>query len=194
LHMLRYLLLMTMVLSADAAMAIEKPSYDVVWESEAFEIRRYAPAILAQTAVQGSFKQVGNDAFRKLGGYIFGQNVTEEKIAMTAPVTQTQRENGEYLVSFYMPSEHSLDTLPDPKDQAVKMIEMPETYFAARKYRGGWSEVKYNRHVDTLSEALKALSEWQVIGEPVWARYNPPMMPSFLRTNEVLIPVKPNLP
>jgi hypothetical protein len=28
------------------------------------------------------------------------------------------------------------------------------------------------------------------IGEPVWARYDPPFMPWFLRRNEVLIPVE----
>ena len=95
-------------------MAIEKPSFDVISSANDVEIRLYHPAILAQTQVSGDFKQVGSDAFQKLGGYIFGQNVTDEKIAMTAPVTQTQSPDGTYLVSFFMPSKHSLDTPAQP--------------------------------------------------------------------------------
>lgn len=192
--MLRCLIAVTILLCAHDTMAIEKPDYEVIWQGETFEIRRYAPAILAQTAVTGSFKQVGTAAFRKLGGYIFGQNVSQEKIAMTAPVTQSQRESGDFLVSFYMPSQHSLESLPIPNDQAVTMVEMPETYFAARRYRGGWSEKKYNRQVGQLTADLALDVEWQAAGSPVWARYDPPMMPSFLRTNEVLIPVVPSTP
>ena len=183
-----------LMLTAGPAMAIEKPSFDVISSANDVEVRLYHPAILAQTQVSGDFKQVGSDAFQKLGGYIFGQNVTDEKIAMTAPVTQTQSPDGTYLVSFFMPSKHSLDTLPNPTDAAVTMIEMPETYFAVTRYRGGWSHEKYLDNEQRLKAAVDAMPDWEAAGEPVWARYDPPIMPSFFRTNEVLIPVRQTQP
>jgi len=187
-------LLPLLLLISGPAMAIEKPSFDLISSTEDVEVRRYHPAILAQTHVSGDFKQVGSDAFQKLGGYIFGQNVSDEKIAMTAPVTQTQSPDGHYIVSFFMPSEHSLDTLPNPTDAAVTMVEMPETYFAVTRYRGGWSQEKYLANEQRLRAAIDAMPDWEAAGEPVWARYDPPIMPSFFRTNEVLIPVRQTRP
>ena len=113
-------------------MAIEEPAYDVVREGPDFELRRYAPQLLAQTEVRGRFDHVGNQSFRILAGYIFGDNQGSEKIAMTAPVGQrpvqsdgqdrgtriemtapvTQRSSGagtdRFLVSFVMPASFSL--------------------------------------------------------------------------------------
>ena len=96
-------LFLLLLLLPGPAVAIEKPDYEVISSEDGIEIRRYPPATLAQTRVSGEFKQVDSDAFQKLGGYIFGKNVTEEKIAMTAPVTQTSIGQGDYLVSLYMP-------------------------------------------------------------------------------------------
>ena len=191
---LMWKLLLLLVLLPGPAMAIEKPDYEVISSEDGIEIRRYPPATLAQTRVSGDFKQVGSDAFQKLGGYIFGKNVTEEKIAMTAPVTQTSTGQGDYIVSFYMPSKHNLETLPEPIDGAVEMVEMPETYFAARSYRGGWSEKKYRDHEAALTGLVANLKQWRAVGEPVWARYDPPMMPSIFRRNEVLIPIARSAP
>ena len=183
--MLRYLLLMTMVLSAGAAMAIEKPSYDVVWESEAFEIRRYAPAILAQTAVQGSFKQVGNDAFRKLGGYIFGQNVTEEKIAMTAPVTQSAGKDGTAM-RFFLPASYTMDTAPVPSDDRVKLVLVRGGIYAVHRYSGRSSVKNFNDAAKTLFDALRR-EGITAVGVPIKATYNGPFTPFFLRRNEAMV-------
>ena len=66
-------LLALLLLTAGSAMAIEKPSFDVISSTNDVEVRLYHPAILAQTQVSGDFKQVGSDAFQKLGGYIFAR-------------------------------------------------------------------------------------------------------------------------
>jgi len=41
-----------------------------------------------------------------------------------------------------------------------------------------------------LLAQLKEAKDWEVTGQPVWARYNPPFVPSWFRTNEILVPVK----
>lgn len=81
------LILLTGVV-ATTVMAIEEPSYRVVQSFPAFELRQYAPYLVAETTVDAGFDQAGNRAFRILADYIFGDNRAKEKIQMTAPVTQ----------------------------------------------------------------------------------------------------------
>jgi hypothetical protein len=56
-------------------------------------------------------------------------------------------------------------------------------------YRGNWSEASYPAHLEKLRLAL-AEEGLKAAGSPVWARYDPPFMPSFLRTNEILVEVQ----
>ena len=67
-------------------MAIEKPTYRVVERREAFEVREYAPSLVAETVVGGSREEAGNAGFRVLAGYTFGKNRGERRIAMTTLV------------------------------------------------------------------------------------------------------------
>ena len=190
-------------------MATEEPKYEVVKQYEAFELRRYAPQLLAETEVTGEFKEVGNQAFRILADFIFGNNRAQEKISMTAPVsmqpagagekipmtapvTMTPKadaaERGTYLFSFVMPSHFTRETLPPPVNPTVHIREIPSRLMAARRYSGTWSESRYREQEAIL---LKAVAEagLSTTGQPVFARYNPPFSLWFLRRNEVLIEV-----
>jgi hypothetical protein len=183
-----------------AAMAIEEPKYSVLETFEDFEVRSYSPYVVAETAVQADFDQAGNDAFGILAGYIFGKNKGARKIEMTAPVTQapttiamtapvTQTAAaGEVMVQFAMPREWTLETLPEPLDPRVKLREVPARKFAVIRYSGFWSERRYREHLEKLEAALEREGlHWR--GEPVWARYNPPWTPWFLRRNEIWLEV-----
>jgi DNA gyrase inhibitor GyrI len=182
--------ILILLLIAGNAMAIEEANFRVIADDGALEIRQYPPHVVAETLVQGEFKDVGNNAFRRLAGYIFGKNDAEENIAMTAPVTQQATEDG-YIVRFYMPAEHNLDDLPVPLDDSVNIYEAAGGVFAVLRYKGGWKQDSYLKHKDQLIAQLEQNAAWQISGEPTWARYNSPLMPSFLRTNEILIPVEP---
>ena len=190
------------VLGATDAMAIEEASYEVVEKDGRFEVRDYAPHILAETIVDGDREEAGGKAFRRLFRYISGENRSREKVAMTAPVSQEprgeeikmtapvgqQRVEGQWAISFMMPSTYTLESLPEPKDQSISLRQVPARRMAAVRYSGFWSEKSYRRH-------RQALESWihdaglTVVGEAVWARYNPPFTPWFLRRNEILIPV-----
>jgi hypothetical protein len=63
-----------LMLGGANAMAIEEPKYEVVQTFAEFELRRYAPYLVAETEVTGDFDAVGNTAFRILADYIFGNN------------------------------------------------------------------------------------------------------------------------
>ena len=185
------------------AEAIEEAKYAVVLKDGDIELRDYEPSIVAEMLVEGDFKGASNKAFRTLFRFIDGENQTQDKIAMTAPVSQepsSQKiamtapvsqeaaENG-WLVGFMMPASFTMETTPVPTNPAVKIREIPAYRAAAIRYSGTWSEANY-------SENHARLTEWvteqglRIVGPAVWARYNAPVTPWFLRRNEILIPVE----
>jgi hypothetical protein len=196
-------MLMSFFLLGENIMAIEQTKYSVIEKEGDFELRQYDPHIVAETFVEGDFDEVGNEGFRRLAGYIFGKNrktqkismtapvsleSSSEKIAMTAPVSQ-EPSDGTWRITFVMPSEYTLETLPEPLDSRVVLKEVPGALMAALKYSGTWSRERYEKkkvHLETLIQRRGL----QIVGEPVFARYDPPFKPWFLRRNEVLIPVE----
>ncbi|HSN71119.1 MAG TPA: heme-binding protein, partial [Steroidobacteraceae bacterium] len=114
-----------------------------------------------------------------------------EKIAMTAPVTQQAAGSDEtWTVSFVMPAQYTLDTLPIPDDARVQLAEVPARVVAVRRYSGTWSQRRYQRELGELREALKR-DGVVIIGEPIFARYNSPFSLPPLRRNEIWIEVAP---
>ena len=175
-------------------MAAERPSFTVERRVSGLEVRQYRPYVVAQTQVEGSMESAGNEGFRRLAGYIFGGNGAGQKIAMTAPVameplpeeTRVTPKGTGFLLQFMMPSGFTLASLPAPKDGRVTFAEVPGRRMAALAYRGNWSEARYREHLEKLNAAL-ASEGLKAKGGPVWARYDPPFMPGFLRTNEILV-------
>jgi hypothetical protein len=179
-----------------AAMATETPKYEVLKRYDGFEVRRYAAYVVAETEVDASRGEAGNFAFSRLANYIFGGNTASTKIAMTAPVTQSQRiamttpvtqqatSRSTWVVQFSMPSSFTLDTLPAPKDARVTLRTVPERVVAVVRYSGTWSDANYQEHLDALKVGLTKAGLVS-LGAPVWARYDPPYTPWFLRTNEI---------
>ena len=184
------------------AMAIEEAAYTVVIKDEKFEIRDYAPHILAETFVEGDFEEAGNKAFNVLFGYISGDNRSREKVAMTAPVTQEpkgekikmtapvgqQRVQERWAVSFMMPASYTLETLPEPEDPKVTLRQVPARRMAVVRYSGFWNEKGYLRYKLELESWINE-NGLTIVGDPIWARYNAPFTPWFMRRNEILIPV-----
>jgi len=212
------LLATALILGSCSLIGIEKAKYTVLEKQGAFEIRKYAPQIVAETIVESDFDEAGNIAFRRLFGYISGNNRSKESISMTAPVEQQKpadkiamtapdgqrpagekiamtapvgqrQKDGAWAVSFMMPADYTLDTLPEPKNPAVKIREVPARRMAAIEYSGFWSEKNYLEHKERLEKWISEKG-LKATGSAEWARYDPPFKPWFLRRNEVLIPVE----
>jgi SOUL heme-binding protein len=184
------------------AMAIEEAKYEVVKKENNFEIRDYAPHVLAETFVDGDLEEAGSIAFKRLFRYISGNNTSRVNISMTAPVSQEpasekiemtapvgqQRVQEKWAVSFMMPASYTIETLPEPDDPEVTLRQVPARRMAVVRYSGFWSEKGYLQHKSELELWIQKMG-LTVTGDPIWARFNSPFSLWFLRRNEVQIPI-----
>jgi hypothetical protein len=177
--------LFALLLAGPVVMALEEPKFEVIAEFDDVEIRRYAPYVVAEVDVPDD-----RSGFRKLAGYIFGGNEQGEKMAMTAPVESRQSElQDNTTYSFVMERKYTLDTLPTPDDETIRLLERPERVVAVRRFSGRWTDKNFRNHRDKLLQALET-NGISPAGPAEQARYNSPFTPSFLRRNEVIIPVE----
>lgn len=188
--------------AAHADSDVEHPRYAVVSTSGDFEIRDYAPSIVAKTDVAGERSAAINEGFRRLAGYIFGDNTARGKIAMTAPVTQQASEKipmtapvgqtgagpGVWTVTFTMPASWARDALPRPNNPEVSLVEIPGRRMAAI----GFSGLVDDRDLAANEARLRAFLSEQGLtasGAAQYAFYDPPWTLPFNRRNEVLVEV-----
>lgn len=197
------------------AMAIEEPKYDTIYSEGSFEIRRYAPLLLAETFVDGDMDEASNKGFRRIADFIFGNNqapgsntqssmamtapVTIEpqssKIAMTAPVTlEPQTPSNDFLavkkwrIAFVMPSTYSIATIPKPKNNEVKLREVPSQYFVVHRYSWLNTQTRVQEKTDETLQWSRQKS-LQVIGSPQLSRYDPPWTLPMFKRNEIMVEI-----
>ena len=96
-------------------MAYDEPNYEVVQKNEIYEVRKYSDRLAVETINSGS-----ENNFRKLFNYISGRNEDNEKIKMTTPVTQFEKD-GNMSMQFYLPSKFNSKNAPKPTKENVKL-------------------------------------------------------------------------
>jgi DNA gyrase inhibitor GyrI len=181
---------------------VEQPKYQVLDSHRGIEIREYAPMIVAEVEVRGERMKALNQGFRLIADYIFGNNLSSKKVAMTAPVTQeageriamtapvTQDGSGDtWKVRFVMPGEYTLATLPKPRNPEVRLIETPARRVVVIRFSGFNSDTNLRTHREQL---LKYIADHRlsVAGPPTTAFYNPPWTLPFLRRNEIMVELR----
>lgn len=186
-----------------STLGIEKPAYVLVEKRAGYEVRRYAPCIRAEVTLEGGYQDTLYGGFRQVAGYIFGDNESKAKVAMTAPVLHESSEKiamtapvlheqsgaaGAYTVAFIMPKQYTLDTLPKPKNAKLQLREIPETVCAVRSFSGNATEQDVRREKAQLAAALER-DGIRPTGDTVVAQYNPPWTPPFMRHNEIQAPL-----
>lgn len=179
---------------------IEQPTYTVISTNDIYEVREYEPQLIAKVTVSGTMDSATNDGFRLIADYIFGNNTTQEAVAMTAPVTvqnsepiamtvpvtSTEGSDGTYTIAFVMPSKYTLETLPKPVNPQVVIEEVPSKTYAVLTFSGYTAEKKVNEKESALFEALQA-DDIQNSGSATLSQYNPPWTPWFMRRNEIWV-------
>ena len=180
---------------------VEHPKYSLVERIGNIEIRDYAAMIVAETDVAGARYNALREGFRTIADYIFGNNVASQKVAMTAPVTQQaaekiamtapviQQADGQvWQVRFVMPASYMMQTLPIPKNSAVRLREIKGKRFAVIRFSGTAGKDSLKRRTEELRQFVRA-NNLNCVSGPTYAFYNPPWTLPFLRRNEVMIEI-----
>ena len=146
-----------------------------------------------------------NSGFMKLFNYISGNNINRAKIEMTIPVTEEQVSVSEkipmtahvttekvtsnaYRISFVMPSNYTIDTLPEPKDKSITFKQVPEHQAAVITFHGRMSEELAQKKIETLNEWL-IKHHMTPKSDFMMAQFNPPWIPGFMRKNEIIVEI-----
>ena len=180
----------------------EEAAYTVLLEQDNIQIREYEELLVAQTTTRGTYKESGRSGFQRLGGYIFGDNVANESIAMTAPVTQEQlsteiamtvpvfqeQDSGEWIMTFVLPAKYTLETIPKPIDENVIIKTLPSKKIAIIQYSGFLNTESIIKYSELLKVWLDA-NEYEYADTFYSAAYDPPWTLPFMRRNEVHIEV-----
>ena len=163
----------------------EQPSFTVTHSEGDFEIRDYAPMLVAETWVEGPREAALNRGFGVLAAYIFAKSRGGAPIAMTAPVMSDRQEDRGWRTRFVMPAKYTRDTLPPPP-AGVTIAEVPRRRVAAVRFSGRATDASLASHEQALRAWLAANNE-RAAGPVDYAFYNSPFIPGPLRRNEVLI-------
>lgn len=180
--------LAALLLIGSSAMAAEEPPHRIEIQDGAFQVRVYAPMIIAETVAQGPRERAAGRGFDRLAGYIFGANQGRARIAMTAPVVQAPTADA-WRIQFVMPQGSSMATLPSPNDSNVRLHAAPEERVAVVRFSGASPPATLERETARL-RAWIAARRLREAGPARYAFYDPPwVLPAFKR-NEVMIPVE----
>lgn len=183
----------------------EEPKFTRHQLTDTVEIRRYGERIAAETTVQEDENRSRNEGFRRLAGYIFGGNRRDQQIAMTAPVAQARggqqiamtapvaqaaAEEGGWVIRFFMPSKWTMETLPTPKDDRVKLVTVPPETVAVLRFSGDRGPKAVAARTEELLNVLRDKGVKTIGDAQAWF-YDPPWTLPMTRRNEIAVPVDP---
>jgi len=185
------LVILFLVFQVYTVMATRKTNeqpYSVIKKEKEFEIRFYPSVPIATMSSSAkSFKELGSEGFRKLAGYIFGANQDNKSIAMTSPVSMSIEDTASSM-SFVMPSGYTLDNLPKPNDDAVKLSMSNEEYVAVISFGGFASDEDIQSYTEALKEIL-IKNNISYLGSFKYLGYNPPYQ-LVDRRNEIVVRIQ----
>ncbi len=195
------LILIVGVLAGPVMSNVEKPDYKVIQSEQNIEIRQYEPMIIAEVEVDGKREDAIRDGFRLLADYIFGNNTVQQVISMTAPVQQKENQKiamtapvqqqsmgKSWRMSFVMPSKYSMDSLPVPNNNRVRLKGILAKKFVVIEFSGTNSNENVTEHENQLMNYIEE-NQIKINDSPKYAFYNPPWSLPFLRRNEVMIEI-----
>ena len=174
-----------LILNYSKVMANEEAKYEVIDKNEIYEIRKYSDRLAVETSRAGI-----DSNFRKLFNYISGRNDAEEKIAMTTPVTQVEK-NGNMTMQFYLPSKFNSGNVPNPSREDVRIVNIEGGYYAVVRYSGRASDRNFIKHKEILEKELNK-NNISIISPPIRATYDSPFTLPMNRRNEAMFKIELN--
>lgn len=162
----------------------EQHLYKVIKKFDKFEIRKYDPALFSSVKLnKKGYKESASEGFGILAGYIFGDNATNEKIAMTSPVVMELGDTSKML--FMVPKNYTLKNLPTPKNGNIVFEKQEEKIMAAIRFDGWANDEKIEKYKSILINELNK-EKLNYINKFTFLGYNPPYE-VLNRRNEVVV-------
>ena len=172
-------------------MAVWGSQHDVAWTAGRVEARRYRPRVVAQVIVCGPQRAALDEGFSLLAAYILGKNDAGQVMELTVPLLQQKLDcvpAGSWAVQLILPDDRKMENLPRPLGSRVELRALPEATFATLRFSLSARARKLARKERVLREAL-AERGTAVVGEPIYAFYSSPLIPPFVRRNEVWLDI-----
>lgn len=186
-----------------SARGIEEPAFEVLERRDRYEVRRYGQLLAAQVSITAPWAEALTQGTALLAAYVGGANTTQESIAMARPVGMEPEgeaiagvtpvlaaaRDTSWLISFVMPPERTDVTLPRPNDPRIRIVRIPARDVAVLEFSGSLSR----DHVAEREKQLRSLLARDgagILGPATVAQYHPSWAPSFIRRNEVMLPVR----
>ena len=177
--------------------ALDSKNYEVIVSDNSIELRKYNNMLIAEVEIRSkNQRKAGNKGFKILADYIFGNNrlrtnsnkSESQKIDMTSPVLLTKQINNNFWkMAFIIPSDYTLKTVPVPNNSDIVLYEKKLTKVASISFSGFNSHKNFYKYKTQLQNYMNK-NKLEISGLPIYAYYNPPFVPYFLRKYEILIP------
>ena len=162
----------------------EQHSYKVIKNYDKFEIRKYDSALFSSVKLsKKGYKESSSEGFRILAGYIFGDNESNEKIAMTSPVMMELGDTTKMM--FMVPKNKNLGNLPNPKNSKIVFEKQEEKTFAAISFDGWADDEKIEKYTSILKDEL-VREKLNFVNKFIFMGYNPPYQ-VMNRRNEIVV-------
>ncbi len=162
----------------------EQHNYEVIKKYDQFEVRKYDPALFSSVKLsKKGYKASASEGFRILAGYIFGNNESNEKIAMTSPVVMEMGDTTK--MKFMVPKGYNLNNLPNPTNSNIVFEKQEEKIIAAIRFDGWADDEKIEKYTtilknELLKEKISFINKFSFLG------YNPPYE-VINRRNEIVV-------
>ncbi len=167
---------------------IEMYPYTLTTVVGEIEIRDYQARLFTNVPLSNQgYKQNASSGFSKLGGYIFGANQRNQKIAMTSPVSMSLGDTPS--MGFMVPEAISKEALPKPNQADITFKQEPQKTMAVITFSGWVSDASIKEYKDTLIAVLKA-NDIKHTNQFYCFGYNPPY-DLFFRKNEIAVVLEP---
>ena len=175
-----YLILLSMALSD----SYKEPQYNLIKKDGKIEIRQYSEYVIAKTSINQGDLEENNNMFRTLAGYIFGGNVNNQSIPMTAPVI-TKNNGPNYEMIFFMLDANQPNELPYPNNQNI-VLEMMDIGKVVTITFGMWATESRVEYYKDLLDKYIIQNNLKVESGLMVAQYNSPWAIPPFRKNELI--------
>ena len=187
---------MALVLGLGSPLMAEKlyePPFEVLKTHKKVQLRCYEGFTVAETSFKSEYRPGSRNGFRKLAGFLFGNNDKNEKMKMTTPVSMRPAPHSpqdSWSMFFVMPPDYQKLGSPKPERPDIRIYEVKPFCALSVRFSGWADDEDLEKHTAALLKVAKE-NRYELTGEESQLLvFNQPLVPGPFRRNEVILKVK----